>query len=120
MDSPAILVPSDQLFGSEPDGDQKKLKVEPVGLEPEEQVRAEDDRKRSESERIRVATRPGEQRVKRVRKYELPGDERRGLVHLRPVPAPVREDAEMRAGLNVVLLAERHLNRQRTTASPCR
>ena len=54
----AVLVPADQFLGGEPDGDHQELQVEPVRPEPEEQVGAEDDRERSEPERVacRVAT----------------------------------------------------------------
>ena len=77
VDASSIFVPPDQFLGREADGDQQKLKIEPVWLEPEEQVRAEDNWKRSKAKREGISSRPRQQRIERVRKDQLPGDERR-------------------------------------------
>ena len=70
------FVPADQLLAGERQCNHQELQVEPIRLEPEEQVDAEDDRERTEAERVGVAPRPGEQHVERVGEEELRGDER--------------------------------------------
>ena len=71
-------------------GDEQKLQAEPVVLEPQEQVRAEDDRERPEAEQIGLAARPGQQHVERVREEQLRRRAAGEVVDRRPVPAPVR------------------------------
>ena len=46
---PAFPVPTDQLFRGKPERHHRELQVEPVRLEPEEQIDAEDDGKRTEA-----------------------------------------------------------------------
>src|SRR4051812_36317208 len=63
--SPPILIPPNQFFRSKTERHQCKLQIEPVWLEPEEQIDAEDHRKRSETKSEDVASRPGQQHVER-------------------------------------------------------
>ncbi|MXY18307.1 MAG: hypothetical protein F4Y57_15305 [Acidobacteria bacterium] len=102
----ALLVPADELLDGKADRHHQELQVEPVRLEPHEEVDAEDDRERAESEHVPLTARPGEQHVERIGEGELGGDQVRGVVHLAPVPAPVGVDGELRARLHPVLLAE--------------
>ena len=73
-----VPVPANQLLGREAQTDHDELEVEPVRLEPEEQVDAEDHRKGTEAEHVASTPRPAEQHVERVREDQLRGDERRG------------------------------------------
>ena len=109
---PSVLVPADQLFGGEADRHHDELQIEPVRLEPEEQIDAEDDRERTEAERVGVAPRPAEQHVEGVREEQLGGDEVGRVVHLTPVPAPVQQHRALRAGLQVVLFPGHPIQRQ--------
>src|SRR5262245_42736326 len=65
-----------------------ELQIEPVGLEPQKQVDAENDREEAESNRVGAAARPDQQHLGCVREQQLRDQERRRLVDLRPVPAP--------------------------------
>ena len=114
----SVLVPADALLRREADGDHEELEVEPVRLEPEKEVGAEDDRERAEPERIRVAPRPGEQHVERVGEQQLGDDQVGVLVDRRPVPSPVQEDRRVRAGLHVVLGARNDLEDEDADAAP--
>ena len=113
VDPAAVLLPADQVLRREPQRDQQELEVEPVRLEPEEQVDAEDDRYRSETQRAGAPPRPRQQQVERVGEQQLGQQQVRGVVHLAPVPAPVEEDRPLCARLHVVLRAERHLQLDR-------
>ena len=104
--APAVLVPAKELLGAVPERHQEELQGKPLGPEPEEQVDAEDDRHRAEAERMAVAARPREQRLERVGEQELAGDQVREVVHVAPVPSPVREDGDLRQRLQVMLRAE--------------
>ncbi len=111
-------VPANQLLGGEAERHDRKLQVEPVRLEPEKQVDAEDDWNGAETEGVDVAPRPGEQHVEGIREQQLRGDEVGRLVDLRPVPAPVEQHRALGTGLHVVLLPRNDLERQRAGATP--
>ena len=99
-----------------PTRDEQKLEAEPVVLEPQEQVRAEDDRERPEAEHIGLAARPRQQHVERIREQQLGHDQRREVVDRAPVPAPVRVDGEVAEALDVVLGPRRRQNQRRPPA----
>ena len=80
-----------------------ELQDEPVVLEPEKQVRAEDDRKRTEAEHVLFAARPRQQHVERVGEEQLREEQRHEVVDRRPVPAPVGVDGELAKALDVML-----------------
>ena len=104
MYATAVPVPTNQFFRGQSERDHRELEIEPVRLEPEEQIDAEDDGKRSETERVGVTPRPDEQHVECVGEHEL-GDDTGGRgVNRRPIPAPIYEHRPLRAGLQVVLL----------------
>jgi hypothetical protein len=107
-----ILVPADELFRGEADRDHHKLQVEPILLEPQKQIRTQDDWQRPEPERIRVASRPGEQHVERVREEQLRDDQIRRFVHGPPIPTPIQEDRRVGTCLNVVLRSQHNLEVQ--------
>ena len=107
--APAVLVPADQLLRGQPKRHHRELQIEPVRLEPEEQIDAEDDGKRSEAERVGVAPRPAEQHVERVREEQLGEDEGAERVNRRPIPAPIQQHRALRAGLQIVLLPQDHI-----------
>ena len=112
VDLPSLLVPPDQLFGREAQRDQKKLQVKPIIREPEEQVDAEDDRERAEPKGVRIASRPAQQHVERVGEDQLSSDEKGRVVDRTPVPAPIQQEDDLRAGLYVVLLSKDDLKCQ--------
>ena len=116
--APPLFVPPDQILGREADGNHQELQIEPVLLEPEEKVGAEDDRELAEAERVAVAVRPGEQHVERIREQQLRHEKVCGVVDRLPVPAPVEQDRSLGAGLQVVLLAEHDVDRQRPPPIP--
>ena len=118
MRAPSVPVPTNQLFRGQPERHHRELQIEPVRLEPEEQIDAEDDRKRSEAESVGVAPRPAEQHVERVREDQLGEDEGRKGVDRRPIPAPIQQHRALRAGLQVMLLPQDHLQRERPPAAP--
>ena len=68
---------------------------------------------RAEAEHELAPVRPREQAVEAVGKQELRGNERRGVIDLAPVVAPIQDDRALLTGLQVVLAAqhdfERHL-----------
>ncbi len=106
MDAPASLCPSDEVFRRKSNGNQQKLKIEPVRSKPKKQIDAQDDRNWREPERIGVASRKCDKHVERVRKEELRDNQVRRVVDLAPVPPPVQEDRCLRDRLNVMLLLE--------------
>src|SRR5436309_14382485 len=60
--APSLLVPPDQLFCREAEGQHHELKLEPIRLEPEEKVRAENNWKRKKTQRvgrIRISSKVG-------------------------------------------------------------
>ena len=118
MDATAVLFPPNQLLRRKTDGDEHQLQIEPLGLEPEEQVDAENHGERRESERVPVPSRPGEQHVERVGKDQLRGNEIRRSVHLSPVVPPIEKDGALGAGLQIVLRAEDHIDSQGTRPAP--
>src|SRR6185503_8620364 len=101
------------LLGAETDCYHHELPVEPRVLEPEEQRDAEDDGKRTEAEKKRAPMRPREQAVEGVRKEQLRNDQRRRVVHLAPVEAPIQQHQTLLTRLQVVLPAWQHLERDR-------
>ena len=88
--APAVLLPADQLLGAEADGDEQELEGEPLRHEPQEQVDAEDDRKRAEAERVAVAARPRQQHVEGVGEQELRRHEWQVVVHPGASASPSR------------------------------
>ena len=115
---PAVTVPPDELLPEEPDGDEEELQVEPVVPEPEEQVRAEDDRKRPEPEDEAAAARPRQQHVERVGEDDLRDQQPRVVVDRPPVPPPVRVDRDVAHRLDVVLRAGRGQDDRQTSSAP--
>ena len=109
----AVARPAQELLGEKAERHHRELQVEPVVLEPEEQLDAENDRERAEAEHEGAPVRPREQAVEAVGKQELRGNERRGVIDLAPVVAPIQDDRALQTGLQVVLAAqhdfERHL-----------
>ena len=112
--APPIPVPADELLGREAESHHQELQVEPVWLEPQKQVDAEDDRERTEAEHIRVSPRPAEQHVQGIGEHQLPGDEMGRGIHWRPVPTPIHEYRELGAGLQIVLFSRLYRQRQRS------
>ena len=100
-------------LAAKPTATMRNWKVEPVRLEPEEQVDAEDHRKGAEAERVGLPPRPAKQHVEGVGEEQLRGDERGGVVDRPPVPAPVEQHRTLRARLEVVLLPQDDLQRER-------
>ena len=110
------LVPPDQLLDPEADSHHHKLEIEPVWLQPQEEIDAEDYRKRSKPQRVRVAPGPREQPIERVSEQQLRYDQVDRVVHLAPVPPPVQKDSQLGARLHVVLFAEDDVERQAPAA----
>ena len=98
-------------LASEADRHHHELPIEPRVLEPEEQREAEDDGKWAEAQSERAAVRPRQQAVEAVGKKQLRNDQRRRVVHLAPVEAPVEDQRALQARLQVVLRAQRHFER---------
>ena len=103
MRVPSLLVPADQLFCREAEGQHHELEVKPIGLEQEEEIRTEDDRKRKEAQDAGVAPRPGQQQVEGVCKYQLRDHQIVRVVYLPPVPAPIGKNRCLQACLQVML-----------------
>src|ERR1700733_3707527 len=118
MHATAFPVPTNQLFRGQPEGDHRELEIEPFRLEPKEEIDAEDDGKRSETEGVGVTPRPTEQQVECVREDELSEDEVCRGVNLRPVPPPIQEHRTLRARLKVVLLPQDHIECKHPPATP--
>src|SRR5262245_4593332 len=93
----------DELFCCEAKRHHHELEIEPLRLEQEEQVCAEDDRKRKEPECVSVSPRPGQQHVEGIGEEQLRDDQIKRIVYLPPVPPPVREDGRLKARLQIVL-----------------
>ena len=113
---PAIALPANQFLGGKAYGDHHELQIKPVRLEPQEQVDAEDDRERPETERVGLPARPHQQHVERIRKRELRRNQRHRVIDGPPVPAPVEKHARLGTRLKVVLGAQLHFERQRAIA----
>ena len=106
-----VSLPAQELLGDEADRHHHELPVEERVLEPEEQRQAEDDGKRTEPEHKRPPVRPRQQAVESVSEEELRNDQRRGVVHLAPVVAPIEKHQPLLARLQVVLTTRRHFER---------
>src|SRR5579863_8519453 len=113
MHATAFPLPTNQLFRRQAKRDHRELEVEPVWLEPEEEIDTKNNGKRSETQSVRVAPRPTEQHVERVCEQELGDDEVTGGVDLRPIPSPIQQHRNLRAGLQVVLLSQDHIDGER-------
>src|SRR5262245_18888776 len=108
-------MPPDELLTQDPDRDEDELQIKPVIAEPQEQVRAEDDREGTEAEDEAAAPRPRQQHVERIGEDDL-RDQQPGVgVHWRPIPTPVRIDREMAHRLDVVLAAWWGQNNRQTS-----
>jgi hypothetical protein len=107
----AVARPAQELLGEKAERDHRELQVEPVVLEPQEQVDAENDRERPETEDELAPVRPREEAVEAVGKQELRGNERRSVIDLAPVIAPIQEDRALLTSLQVVLAARHDLER---------
>ena len=83
-------------------GHQQELQEEPVVFEPQKQIRAEDDWKRTEAENPLIAPRPAHQHVQNVDKHNLRNNQRRVVIHLAPVPSPIQIDAGVHRELDIV------------------
>jgi hypothetical protein len=106
-----VARPAQELLGEKAERHHRELQIEPVVLKPQEQVDAENDRERPETERELAPVRPGEQAVETVGKQELRGNERRGVIDLAPVVAPIQDDRALLTGLQVVLAAQHDFER---------
>ena len=115
MYAPPVPVPADQFFRGQSERHHRELQIEPVRLEPEEQIDAEDDGKRCEAESVGVAARPAEQHVERIREEQLREDEGREGIDRRPIPAPVQQHRSLRAGLQIVLFPQHDFERERSS-----
>src|SRR4029453_4735210 len=89
----------------------RELQVEPGVLEPEEKRDAENDGERPEAENELAPVRPRKQAVEAIGKQELRGNERRGVIDLAPVVAPVQDDRALLTGLQVVLPSQHDFER---------
>ena len=107
----AVPLPPHELLPHEPDREHQELQVEPVIPEPKEQIRAEDDGKRSEAEHVAVAPGPGQQHVEGVGEHQLRQEEPGEVVDRPPVPAPVRKHGQLNERLQVMLRAQHSAER---------
>ena len=112
----AVALPAQELLRDEADRHHHELPIEPRVLEPEEQREAEDDGKRAEAQSERAAVRPRQEAVETVGEQQLRNDQRRRVVHLAPVEAPIEDQRALQARLQVVLRAQRHFERHRLPA----
>ena len=89
MRTAAVALPRDEFLTEYAGGHQQELQEEPVILEPEKQIGAQNDGKRTKAENPLIAPRPAHQHVENIDKYNL-GDNQRGVViDFAPVPSPV-------------------------------
>ena len=107
----AVARPAQELLGEKAERHHRELQVEPVVLEPEEQGDAEDDGERAEAKHEGAPVRPREQAVEAISKQELRRNERRGVIDLAPVVAPIQDDRALLAGLQVVLTTQHDFER---------
>ena len=112
----AVPLPAHERLAGKAERDQGKLQGEPVVLEPEKQVGAEDDREGAKPQAVFLAPRPRQEHVERVGKQELADEQRQEVVDRRPVPPPIGVHGELTAALNVMLRARRHEAQVRRTA----
>ena len=112
MRGSAVFFPADQVFGGEPGGHHQELKVEPIRLEPEKQVDAEDHREWTEAQGVGVPPRPREQHLEPIGEKELGGNEIYRAVDLTPVPPPIQQYGSLSTCLEVVLPARHDLDDQ--------
>ena len=106
-------------FAAKPQRHHQELQIEPVRLEPQKQIDAEDDRKRREAQSVdrraatsRAACRMHTRKAIAARMKGAKGVDRR------PIPAPIQQHRALRAGLHVVLLPQDHLQRERPPFAP--
>src|SRR5579864_4512615 len=102
MRTTSFADPGDKLLAEDTSRDQEELQPEPVIAEPQKKIRAENDRKGAETENPLIATQPADQHVKDIHKYDLSGDERRVMIDLAPVPAPVEVNTGVHHQLDIV------------------
>jgi hypothetical protein len=112
----AIARPGQQLLAERADRDHRELEVVEVRAEPQQQVRAEDDRQRAVAEAERLAARPRHQRVERIQVEHLRDDQRRLGDHARRRMRPVGVDRPLHQRLHVVRPHDVALDHVRPTA----
>ncbi len=113
----AVLLPAQELLGREGQRDHQELPVEPVRLEPEEQVHAEDDGHDAEADLLLVAPRPAEQGVEGVGEDDLREDDPGRGVDPVGVPTPVDVDGALHERLHPVRPAQDVVHPQRPAAA---
>ena len=72
MHAAAIALPADELFTQKTHSDHHELHVEPLVVEPEKQIGAEDNGNRPKAEAVAAAPRPSEQHAEGVGEQDLP------------------------------------------------
>ena len=72
MHAAAISLPADELFTQKTHSDHHELHVEPLVVEPEKQIGAEDNGNRPKAEAVAAAPRPSEQHAEGVGEQDLP------------------------------------------------
>src|SRR2546427_553798 len=97
-----LFVPADQVFGGEPGRHHQELKVEPIRLEPEKQVDAEDHREWTEAQGVGVPPRPREKHLEPIGEKQLAGNESHRAVDLMPVQTPIQQTGSLGTRMEAV------------------
>ena len=95
-------MPDDEFLRQEADRNQDELVDEPIVLERQEQVGAEDDRQRPEAQAPFLPARPGEQPLEGEGEDDLRDEQERVVGNERPIETPEDVDGQMQAGLDVM------------------
>src|SRR5687768_15606697 len=103
MHAAAVALPAHKSLAEEAQRDECELQAEPIVLEPEKQVGAENNWEGAEANDIRFAPRPRQQHVEGIGEEQLTEKKRREIINGRPIPSPIRVHAELTKALNVVL-----------------
>ena len=116
----AFPLPLNQCLAEKPGRQHQELQVEPIVAKPEKEIRAQDDRKRAESEYVSWPPRPGQQHVECIGKEQLRHQQPRVVVHRSPEVAPIEDDRQLNRGLQIVLRTEHHLQGSSRGVAPPR
>ena len=116
--APPVAIPADEFLAEDTQRDHQELQVEPFVLEAQEEVRAQDDRQRAETELRLAAARPGDQHRAGVAEAPLREDQGKLAGDERPRRGPVDVDRRLDECLHVVRAHRVEFDHQSLMADP--
>src|SRR5580658_264906 len=102
MGPASVSFPGNKLLAEYDRGQHQELQKVPVRLEPQKQVRAQNDRKWAKSQYPFVAARPTHQHVQDVGENDLTDNQWNLVIYLAPVPSPVGINGHVHHELHIV------------------